>query len=91
VLFADEPTASLDAANGQAVMQMLHGLVQESGVTLVIVTHDNRILHFADRILCLEDGRLADEPIHAFADEPDSAIPAAAPVARMPRLEGRVA
>jgi putative ABC transport system ATP-binding protein len=59
VLLADEPTASLDAENGQAVMQMLSGLAHDDGLTLLIVTHDNRIVPFADRILRLEDGRLA--------------------------------
>lgn len=61
LLFADEPTASLDAENGQAVMKIMKGLAQESGVTLVVVTHDNRIFPFADRILNLEDGCLTHE------------------------------
>lgn len=61
ILFADEPTASLDAANGQAVMQLLQGLVRERGLTLVVVTHDNRIFPYADRILHLEDGQLTHE------------------------------
>jgi putative ABC transport system ATP-binding protein len=61
ILFADEPTASLDAENGQAVMRLLTRLVRERGVTLIVVTHDNRIMDFADRILRLEDGRLTDE------------------------------
>jgi putative ABC transport system ATP-binding protein len=61
VLFADEPTASLDADNGRAVMQLLTRLVRERGATLVVVTHDNRIFPFADRILHLEDGRITDE------------------------------
>ncbi len=59
ILLADEPTASLDAENGQAVMEMLAKLSRETGLTLLIVTHDNRIVSFADRILRLEDGRLA--------------------------------
>ena len=59
VLLADEPTASLDAENGQAVMKMLSDLAHDDGLTLLIVTHDNRIVSFADRILRLEDGRLA--------------------------------
>jgi putative ABC transport system ATP-binding protein len=58
ILFADEPTASLDAENGHAVMEMLAGLARDRGLTVVIVTHDNRIAPFADRILRLEDGRL---------------------------------
>ena len=61
VLFADEPTASLDAENGQSVMMLLTRLVRERGVTLVTVTHDNRIFSFADRILHLEDGSLTQE------------------------------
>ncbi|MBL8792911.1 MAG: ABC transporter ATP-binding protein [Planctomycetia bacterium] len=58
ILLADEPTASLDARNGQAVLTLLTGLVRERGVTLVVVTHDNRIFSYADRILHLENGRL---------------------------------
>lgn len=61
ILFADEPTASLDAENGQAVMRLLARLVQERGLTLVVVTHDDRIFPYADRILRLEDGRLTHE------------------------------
>jgi putative ABC transport system ATP-binding protein len=58
VLLADEPTASLDAGNGAAVMQLLMRLVRERGTTLVVVTHDSRIFSFADRILRLEGGRV---------------------------------
>jgi putative ABC transport system ATP-binding protein len=58
LLFADEPTASLDAENGQSVMRLLSGLVRQRGTTLVVVTHDKRIYPFADRILRLEDGLL---------------------------------
>jgi putative ABC transport system ATP-binding protein len=61
ILLADEPTASLDAENGQAVMRLLTRLAHDRGTTLVIVTHDNRILSFADRILHLEDGYLVNE------------------------------
>jgi putative ABC transport system ATP-binding protein len=63
LLFADEPTACLDADNGRKVMVMLTDLARERGVTLVVVTHDNRIFPFADRILCLEDGLLTGERI----------------------------
>jgi putative ABC transport system ATP-binding protein len=58
ILLADEPTASLDAANGQLVMKLLTELVRQRGMTLVVVTHDNRIFPFADRIVHLENGRL---------------------------------
>jgi putative ABC transport system ATP-binding protein len=67
VLFADEPTASLDAENGQAVMRLLKRLAHDRGVTLVIVTHDNRIFPFADRILRLEDGHLTHEEVRSKA------------------------
>jgi putative ABC transport system ATP-binding protein len=58
ILLADEPTASLDADNGQAVLELLSRLTRERGTTLVVVTHDSRIFPFADRILKLQDGRL---------------------------------
>jgi len=58
ILLADEPTAALDADNGQAVMQLLQRLVHQRGATLVIVTHDERIYPFADRILRLENEHL---------------------------------
>lgn len=58
VVFADEPTAALDAESGQAVVKMLKALGRMRGTTTVMVTHDNRILDLADRIVVLEDGRL---------------------------------
>jgi putative ABC transport system ATP-binding protein len=77
VVFADEPTAALDAENGQAVMKLLTRLVRERGGTLVVVTHDSRIFPYADRILRLEDGCMAHEWVPADAGEP------AAPAARL--------
>jgi putative ABC transport system ATP-binding protein len=56
LILADEPTASLDAENGLMVTQMLRDLARERGRTVVIVTHDNRIFHLADRIDHIEDG-----------------------------------
>jgi putative ABC transport system ATP-binding protein len=61
ILLADEPTAALDADNGQAVMHLLQRLVHERGGTLIIVTHDERIFPFADRILRLENENLSPE------------------------------
>jgi putative ABC transport system ATP-binding protein len=65
IVFADEPTAALDAENGQLVLQLLTDLVHERNKTLVVVTHDERIFPYADRILRLENGRLTQ----AFATE----------------------
>ncbi len=61
LVLADEPTAALDADNGQAVLHLLKRLVHERGGTLIVVTHDERIFPFADRILRLEDGSLTPE------------------------------
>ncbi len=58
LILADEPTASLDAQAGQTVTQMLKTLTKQSGKTVIVVTHDNRIYHFADRIVNIEDGHI---------------------------------
>ena len=58
VVLADEPTAALDRATGAHVVDLLKRLGRERGTTTVMVTHDNRILDRADRILTLEDSRL---------------------------------
>jgi putative ABC transport system ATP-binding protein len=79
VLLADEPTASLDAENGQAVMRLLKRMTHDRGVTLIIVTHDDRILPYADRILRLEDGRITREE--------KARGPASSPIAEL--LSGR--
>jgi putative ABC transport system ATP-binding protein len=71
VVFADEPTASLDAENGQAVMKLLTRLVRERGGTLVVVTHDNRIFPYADRVLRLEDGCMAHEWVPTEGEAPE--------------------
>jgi putative ABC transport system ATP-binding protein len=78
ILFADEPTASLDAENGQVVMHLLSDLVRRRGRTLVVVTHDDRIFPFADRILRLEDGRLVEDRRAAGWGSTDFAEPLAA-------------
>jgi putative ABC transport system ATP-binding protein len=61
ILLADEPTASLDAQTGQEVIETLTRLAHEGGHTVVVVTHDSRIFHHADRIVHIEDGRLRPE------------------------------
>jgi putative ABC transport system ATP-binding protein len=59
VVLADEPTANLDSAAGQRVMTLLAGLVRRGETkALVVVTHDSRILDFADEVLWMEDGTL---------------------------------
>ncbi len=57
ILLADEPTGNLDTENGAAVMKLLSEL-HESGSTIVMVTHDARFVHYAERRIALLDGRL---------------------------------
>ena len=59
MLLADEPTASLDKQSGREVVDRMKFLAKEHGTTILLVTHDNRILDIADRIVHLEDGRLS--------------------------------
>ncbi|WP_208347499.1 ATP-binding cassette domain-containing protein [Pseudaestuariivita rosea] len=61
VVFADEPTAALDKESGMTVVDMLKDLGRLRGTTTVMVTHDNRILDRADRIVTLEDGRVVSD------------------------------
>jgi putative ABC transport system ATP-binding protein len=58
MILADEPTAALDSKSGHDVVELMQQLAREQGSTILIVTHDNRILDVADRIIELEDGRL---------------------------------
>jgi len=60
-ILADEPTAALDTENGQAVMGILSDIAKEHGRGVLVVTHDTRLLPFADRILNIEDGRIVRE------------------------------
>ncbi len=58
LIVCDEPTAALDAKSGQGVMQILRDIANDPHRAVLIVTHDNRIYHFADRILEMSDGRI---------------------------------
>ena len=58
VILADEPTGNLDAKNGQKIIQVLK-LLKNRGKTVIVSTHDSLIRGLADRIVCLEDGKLA--------------------------------
>ena len=58
LILADEPTAALDRETGRQVMNLLQTLAKENGSTIIIVTHDNRILDVADRMLNMVDGQI---------------------------------
>jgi putative ABC transport system ATP-binding protein len=62
-ILADEPTAALDAANGQAIMAILSAIAREQGRAVLVVTHDPRLFGFADRIVHIEDGALTHEEL----------------------------
>ncbi|MEU8512104.1 ABC transporter ATP-binding protein [Kitasatospora sp. NPDC048722] len=61
VLFADEPTGALDSASSRDVLALLRDLVDREGQSTVMVTHDPVAASYADRVLFLADGRLADD------------------------------
>jgi ABC-type lipoprotein export system ATPase subunit len=60
IVFADEPTGNLDTANGEAIMELLGGLVREKQKTLVVVTHDQDLAARGDRVVHIRDGHLVD-------------------------------
>ena len=61
VLLADEPTAALDSENGRNVMSLLSRLAVESHCAILVVTHDERTIPFADQIITMEDGKIVDD------------------------------
>jgi putative ABC transport system ATP-binding protein len=67
LLLADEPTANLDSRHGHEVMELLRDLARKEGSAVVVVSHDPRLHEIADRVLWLEDGRLAEPGTAALA------------------------
>ncbi|MBJ9987564.1 ABC transporter ATP-binding protein [Paenibacillus sp. S28] len=63
VLFADEPTASLDAPRGLEVVAMIAKQVKEQRKSAVMVTHDDRVLPYCDRVFYLDKGKLTEHPV----------------------------
>jgi len=61
MILADEPTANLDTANGQQVMEIMKKLNEETGVTFVFATHDPRVFNYAKRIVTLQDGLIVKD------------------------------
>jgi putative ABC transport system ATP-binding protein len=58
IILADEPTGSLDSANANQVLDLLENIVRESGMTLIMVTHDSAVSARADRLIFMRDGRI---------------------------------
>jgi putative ABC transport system ATP-binding protein len=68
LLVCDEPTSSLDHESGHAMMELLKREAKAPDRAVIVVTHDSRIFGFADRIACMDDGRIVDpqgKPEHA--------------------------
>ncbi len=68
IILADEPTAALDSQSGRAVMDLLQRLARERGRAVAIVTHDNRMLGYGDRLVKMEDGRITVDERQAFLE-----------------------
>jgi putative ABC transport system ATP-binding protein len=67
IVLADEPTAALDKKSGRDVVELMQKLAKEQSCTILLVTHDNRILDIADRIIYMEDGQLVSNDVTALA------------------------
>jgi putative ABC transport system ATP-binding protein len=70
VLLADEPTGNLDSATGRQIIELLIGLNRDYGSTLVLVTHDPDLAARADRIVMLQDGRVAADDLRTLDVDP---------------------
>ena len=81
IVLADEPTAALDSQTGRTVMEMMARLAHERGRAVVIVTHDSRVLSFADRIVRIEDGLIAHSSIAKKRPESEVSPELLAPLA----------
>ncbi|MBX3055295.1 MAG: ATP-binding cassette domain-containing protein [Anaerolineae bacterium] len=69
LILADEPTGNLDSATGAEVMALLQQLNQDQSITLIVVTHDEEVAAYADRIVKLRDGRVESEQVSRGRDE----------------------
>ena len=68
--FADEPTSALDWTNGDRVVELLRRAAHEYGRTVLLVSHDERVIPYADRIFSMDDGKLQERPM---SDQPANA------------------
>ncbi len=61
IILADEPTGNLDSKSSKEIMTILSNLHQEQGITLVMITHDQNIAHYCQRIIHIQDGQITSE------------------------------
>ena len=83
IILADEPTAALDSTTGRRIMAIFRGLARRQRRSVVIVTHDSRILEFADRVVTVDDGRVTEPKNHKPRSEEPAALSAS--MIRRPR------
>lgn len=86
LLLADEPTAALDKVTGREVVELMHSIAASRAMTILMVTHDNRILDIADRIIEMDDGRIVEDSLTQAALDAETAKEPAqqAPSTRQP-------
>lgn len=94
LILADEPTGNLDSRNGEEVFALMREMSQETGVAVVMVTHDDRLARAAQRILSIEDGHVGelDRNLHPIRSDSLRDLPALANgmlTARNPPVRGR--
>jgi putative ABC transport system ATP-binding protein len=65
LVLADEPTANLDTENGKQAMEIMQKLNGETGTAFIFATHDPRVVSFAERVVHMRDGRIAEDSPHA--------------------------
>lgn len=68
LIVCDEPTSNLDHETGRSMMEILHGVARTPDRALIVVTHDPRILGFADRVARMDDGRIIDVTVGEHSD-----------------------
>lgn len=78
IIMGDEPTGALDSKTGQLVMRWLRALREKRGKTVLVVTHDEQIAAYADRMIRLQDGRIVSDEMIARQSNPKSIRPVAA-------------
>jgi putative ABC transport system ATP-binding protein len=70
LVICDEPTAALDSHNGEIVLELFRNVARSPGRAVIIVTHDNRIFSYADRIARMDDGEIIEEKIQIHTEPP---------------------
>ncbi|MFN8371377.1 MAG: ABC transporter ATP-binding protein [Anaerolineae bacterium] len=68
IIMADEPTGALDSKTGQMVIKLLRRLCDQQGKTIIVVTHDQRVASFADRVITLHDGHITEDRLTSIEE-----------------------